>query len=146
MVKDARTRTVAVLSSAGVVFAPGARVPLEAEDAARVYDLLVDREGVLAPGPGTTHPDGRPGAGHVLDADLVARRGRGNDARTLSTVVLTSQGVVDGGRLPLEVDEALAVYEVLVEEAGVLVPAPSSYYPGQWRDRGDGFGVAVATG
>lgn len=146
MVDDARLRTVEVLTDVGVLWGDGRRDPLEAEDAGRVYDVLVDVEDVLAPGPGTTRVDGRPGAPHVLDVELAARRARGNDARTLTAVVLTSRGVVDGGAMALQVDEALAVYEVLVEEARVLVPSASTYYPGQWRDRGDGLGLAVATG
>ncbi len=152
MADDAKTRTVAVLTSTGVVCGVGPREPLEPDEAARVYELLVDVEGVLAPGPGTSYPDGRPGAAHVLDVDLASHHARGNDARTLTAVVLTSRAVRDvrpgatpvGGE-PLQVDEALAVYEVLVEEEQVLVPSASTYYPGQWRDRGDGLGVAVTT-
>jgi len=152
MVQDAKARTVAELTSRGVVCGLGPRDPLDPEEAARVYELLVDIEGVLTPSPTTSHPDGRPGVAHVLDVDLLARHARGCDARTLTAVVLTSHGVRDlrAGTAPrqvvgdpLQVDEALVVYEVLVEETRVLVPAPSTYYPGQWRDRGDGFGEAA---
>lgn len=143
---DAKTQTVKLLTTMGVLWSVGGRLPLEADDAERLYDPLVETEEVLAPGPGTTGVDGWPGAANVLNVGLLTERERGSDARTLTAVVLTSQGVVDDGAEPLEVDEALVVYEVLVEENGVLVPAASTYYPDQWRDPRGEVAVLVPYG
>jgi hypothetical protein len=129
---DARSKTIEILTTRGVMLGFKRGVPLEVDRALGVYVRLVEEEKVLAPGPAVTWPDGRPGGAHVLDVDLVRSRVRGNDARTLTLVALTSRGAGDVEDDRFEVDEALAIYELLVEEEGVLVPAVGTYYPHQW--------------
>jgi hypothetical protein len=129
---DARTRTIQVLTTQGVVFGVAERSPLEAQTAFGVWQRLVEEEEVLAPGPGTTWPDGRPGAPHVVDHDLVRSRVRGNDALSLTLLVLTSRGPGNVHDNDFSADEALAIYQLLVEEHAVLVPSPSTYYPHDW--------------
>jgi hypothetical protein len=128
---DARAATIEVLTTEGVIFSAGGRLPLAPDEALGVWQRLVEEEDVLVPGPDTSWPDGSPGTAHVLDPDLVRRRSRGNDALTLTLVVLTSRG---GGTADdvFAVDEALAIYQLLVDEHRVLVPAASTYYPHQW--------------
>jgi hypothetical protein len=129
---DARARTIQVLTTQGVVFGIRERSPLEAERAFGVWQRLVEEEKVLEPGPGTVWPDGRPGGPHVLDHDLVRSRVRGNDALSLTLLVLTSRGVGNDEDDALPADEALTIYQLLVEEHAILVPSPSTYYPHEW--------------
>ncbi|WP_147794746.1 hypothetical protein [Cellulomonas sp. Y8] len=121
---DAKMQTVEVLTTNGVLFCPGGRTPLDPEDAARVYELLVDAEAVLAPPPGAGGPA-------AVDEAWIRDRDRGEDARTLTLVVLTSRAVLQCGQ-PLAVDEALCVYELLVTEHRVLVPGRGTFLPEQW--------------
>lgn len=67
-----------------------------------MYELLVDPEEVLAPAPA----GGGPAA---VDESWIRDRERGEDARTLTLVVLTPHPVLQCGQ-PLAVDEALCVY------------------------------------
>jgi len=92
---------------------PGGRLPLDPDQARGVYDLLVDDERLLAPAPG---PGGRAVEAPVIDQAWLRARDRGEDSRTLTLEVLTSRAVLDAPQ-PLEVDEALAVYELLVTRA-----------------------------
>lgn len=72
------------------------------------------------------------GARRAVDQARVRGGDGGEDSRTLTLVVLTSPAVLDGVQ-PLEVDEALAVYELLVIEHRVLVPEPDTFLPSEWR-------------